>query len=80
MTQHDDDGSDDDLPALMTAREVAAAARMEVVSIRNRVHRGLDPQPVRRGTRGEKLLFRRDDVRRWLLGSNKGGRPQGGTR
>lgn len=57
----------DDFPVLMTAREVAVASRREVATIRNRVYRGLEPQPVKRGS-GEKLLFRREDVRRWILG------------
>lgn len=55
----------DDLPRLMTVREVAAAARLEPGTIRKRVQRGLEPQPVRLG---RNVRFRRDDVKRWLNG------------
>lgn len=54
----------DDFPALMTLREVAVVSRREPATIRNRVYLDLEPQPVKRD--GGRLLFRRDDVRRWL--------------
>lgn len=61
------DHSDATLPELMTAREVAAAARLEVDTVRKRARRGLPPKAVRLGGR---LRFRRDEVRAWLEGSS----------
>lgn len=57
------------MPALMTAREVAAAARVELATIHRRVQRKLAPHPVRVG---RLLRFRREEVRAWLSGEEQG--------
>lgn len=62
---------DDSIPDLMTAREVAAAARLELATIHKRAQRARKhgdprfPTPIRVG---RLLRFRRDEVRRWLSG------------
>lgn len=53
---------------LLTAREVAALARVKPSTIRQRVKRSLPPHPVRVG---RLLRFHRTDVVRWLGGEGQ---------
>lgn len=56
-----------ELPDLMTPREVAAAARVEVDTVREWARRGVLPS-VRLGSL---LRFKRDEVRKWLAGEGR---------
>jgi excisionase family DNA binding protein len=56
------------LPALMTPREVAAAARVEVDTVHKWASRGVLPHVKL----GKLLRFRREQVRAWLTGEGQG--------